>query len=52
MSRVEMWKEFVAQGEWGLKEEFSRLSDEQIKGMTPDECILKCYMMMIDTDII
>lgn len=48
MTRTEMWKNFVSAGEWGLKEEFRKLTDEEIKGMTPDECILKCYMMLLN----
>ena len=46
MSRTEMWKEFLIAGEWGLKEQFQKLSDEEIKKMTPTECIVKCYMML------
>ena len=40
MTRADMWKEFIVAGEWGLKEEFNRLTDEEISRMTPDECIL------------
>lgn len=47
MSRENMWKEFVVAGEWGLKEEFRTLKDEEIRDMTPDECILKCYMKLL-----
>lgn len=50
MARADMWKEFVAAGEWGLKEEFNRLTDDEISKMTPDECILKCYMMLLKID--
>ena len=35
MSRENMWKEFVVAGEWGLKEEFRTLKDEEIRDMTP-----------------
>lgn len=48
MTRTEMWKNFVSAGEWGLKEEFNKLTDEEINKMKPDECILKCYMMLLD----
>lgn len=48
MIRTEMWERFVLEGEWGLKEEFQKLTDEEINIMTPDQCILKCYMMLLN----
>ena len=36
MTRKEMWQEFVNAGEWGLKDEFMKLSDEQVASMSVD----------------
>lgn len=46
MSKREMWDNFIIAGEWGLKEEFSKLSDEEVASMSVDDCICKCYEMM------
>ena len=50
MNRENMWEEIVKAGESGLKEEFDRLPDNEIESMTVDECILKCYSMVLNPD--
>ena len=50
MTRIQMWNHFVANGEWGLKGEFNKLSDADISRMTVDECILTCYMLLMGID--